>query len=257
MVERELQRQRMLREMGFAAWVAQTPLPGAMASPVLGAKPSAPTRSTAPAAAPQATAKPTPAANSSPQELLAQVRAGLGGKKPQATPAPSIESTTVEPAAQASPRTPMRFTLQVLPMRFGYLMVQQKDPSAPSFSRDEQRLLQGFTALWGGYHGMARTFACPMGRQPMYTEDAKEALTGYLSALSEATQASQHHVLVLADAEVAALMVAKRYVPEPLGDGQLLVVSSLAEMLATPLPHKKISWDAILTAQLYAHAQHS
>lgn len=254
MVERELQRQKMLRDMGFATWVAQAPLPGAMASPVLGAKPGAPAPK-----APAATAPATPAATGeSPQALLAQVRAGLSGERPSANTATAdVPAAAKTPASTTTPRTPMRFTLQVLPMSFGYVMVQQKDPSAPGFSRNEQRLLQGFTALWGGYQGMARTFACPLGRQPMYADDAKEALGGYLAALSETAQAPNHQVLVLAEPEVAELMANQRYTAQPLGDGQLLVVSSLAEMLAAPVPHKRDSWNAILTAQFYAQSQHS
>src|SRR5699024_11184962 len=144
-----------------------------------------------------------------------------------------------------------------LPMSFGYVMVQQKDPSAPGFSRDEQHLLQGFTALWGGYQGLARTFACPLGRQPMYAEAAKEALGGYLSALSEATQAPNHNVLVLAEAEVAELMVGQPDVATPWGAGQALVISSLAEMLVARGTHKKNTWNASGTAPQYAPAQHS
>lgn len=259
MVEQELQRQKMLRELGFAAWVVQKPLPGAMASPVLGVKPGAAAQQTPAAATVPAAEAASAPSGENPQTLLAQVRAGLGGKRPSqnpsAKPSPPAAGSTVQNTL--APRTPMRFTLQVLPMSFGYVMVQQKDPSAPGFSRDEQHLLQGFTALWGGYQGLARTFACPLGRQPMYAEDAKEALGGYLSALSEATQAPNHNVLVLAEAEVAELMVGQRYVATPLGAGQLLVVSSLAEMLAAPATHKKNSWNAILTAQFYAPAQHS
>ncbi|HLR17669.1 MAG TPA: hypothetical protein VK099_07330 [Alcanivoracaceae bacterium] len=261
MVERELQRQKMLREMGFAAWVAQTPLPGAMTSPVLGEKPSAaPPSAAAPSPMAATATEQQPASpQGSPQELLAQVRAGLGSGRRREPAAPAAAAVEQTPAAQTPPvqRSPMRFTLQVLPMSFGYLMVQQKDPSAPSFNREEQRLLQGFAALWGGYHGMPRTFACPLGRQPMYENDAKEALTGYLSALSETWQAPQNKVLVLAQPRVAELMVAQRYMAQPLHDGQLLVVSSLVEMLHEPIVHKKASWQAIMEAGYYAAAQHS
>src|SRR5699024_4694978 len=116
MVERELQRQKMLREMGFASWVAQTPLPGAMTSPVLGEKPSAaPPSAAAPSPMAATATEQQPASpHGSPQELLAQVRAGLGSGR-RREPAAATLAVEQTPAAQTPPvqRSPMRFTLQV------------------------------------------------------------------------------------------------------------------------------------------------
>src|SRR5699024_10543901 len=261
MVERELQRQKMLREMGFAAWVAQTPLPGAMTSPVLGEKPSAaPPSAAAPSPMAATATEQQPASpQGSPQELLAQVRAGLGSGRRREPAAPAAAAVEQTPAAQTPPvqRSPMRFTLQVLPMSFGYLMVQQKDPSAPSFNREEQRLLQGFAALWGGYYGMPRTFACPLGRQPMNENDAKEALTGYLSALSETWQAPQNKELVLAQPRVAELQVRQLYMARPMLVGEQSVVVRFVQMSLVPSEDKKDCWEGIMEAGYYDAAHHS
>lgn len=254
-IQQELKRQQLLGELGFAAWVAQTPLPGAISSQVLGEKPSkapaapkAPPRAQAPqpqAAAPQSTT----------ESPFAQVMKELGGaSKAKRTPQPQIIEP--EPIAEAAPEkpkgTPYVFTLHAFAMPFGYLLVEQQDPKAPEFSREEQGLLKNFSALWGGIHQRAKVFQCPVGGQPMYQADAKEFLQGFMSGLEETITAPNNKVLILASETIAELLVETRY---QLSD-QRLAVSSLAEMLADPLVHKRQSWQAMLQAEFYAKAQH-
>lgn len=240
-IQAELQRQALLAELDLVAWVAQTPLLGAISSPVLGEKPSA-----APTQAATASAAPAPAAAPvSGEDALAAVRQGLG----TATKAPEEPEATVAPTPKGEPYV---FTLQAYFMPFGILLAQQQDPNAPGFNRDELQLLKNFAGLWGGLGPAARTFKCPVGPMVMHHAEAKDFLQGVVAALAEQCQAPNNKLLMLSDDKVAQLLVPERYHAQE----QRLAISTLAEMLADPLTHKVASWRALFKAAFYASASH-
>lgn len=251
LIQQELQRQQLLGELGFTAWVAQKPLAGAISSPVLGVKPSV--KSAAPSA--QAAVKTPQQQSVEPSESpLTAMRLGLSGKAiaepPQAPPASNAPSQTAE--KEPTKGEPVAFTLQAFAMAFGYLLVEQQDAKAPGFAREEQMLLKNIAALWGGWKDSPTVFSCPVGAQPMYQTEAQELLEGFVGGLEEQLDTSANKVLILASEAVTSLLVSERYQPQQ----QRLGVSSLAEMLAEPLVHKPKSWEAMLEAEFYAPAKH-
>lgn len=254
MIDKELQRQSMLREMGFATWVAQRPLPAAIASPVLGEKPQK--QKPAPAAAPKATAQaaaaPAPTQdNTASLDVLAQVKQSLAG----ADTSKATAKQSPAPTAETKPEdlgTPYQFTLQALPMPFGILLVEQKDHTAPGFDRNEQALLKNFLALWGSDMSRQKRFTCPISHEAMYEEDARGALSAFVRALVRRCAPESNKVLLLASETTSQLLVKERYELAQ----NTLAVSSLAEMLEDPKQHKKTSWQAIMSHAYYAAAEH-
>src|SRR5699024_8423590 len=175
-IQQELKRQHLLSELGLTAWVAQTQLPGAIGSPILGEKPSTPPKAPQPSKAPVAS---VPATNPG-ESPLAAVRQGLGATKKVPAPPVPVEQTAVSPVPEAPQSQPQQFTLRVYAMSFGYLLVEQQDPTAPGFNRQEQSLLKNLAALWGGLPAQSLVFQCPPSGQPIFKPEAKELLGGFV-----------------------------------------------------------------------------
>lgn len=251
LIQRELQRQQLLGELGLTAWVVQKPLAGAISSPVLGVKPSA--QRAAPSNVQQATEVPQQQPVAPSENPLTAVRQGLSGQaitEPITTPQTSKESPQIKAVPEKG--EPVAFTLQAFAMKFGYLLVEQQDAKAPSFAREEQMLLKNIAALWGGWKDSPKVFSCPVGHQPMYQTEAQELLEGFVGGLEEQLEVANNKILILASTTVTDLLVDERYQVKQ----QRLGVSSLAEMLAEPLVHKPKSWQAMFEAEFYAPAKH-
>lgn len=252
-IQQELRRQRLLGELGLTAWVAQTQLEGAISSQVLGVKPSqAPAVAPAPTAAAQTAAQ--PATTTGTESPLAAVRQGLSSTKKTPPPEPLAKPKEAAPTPELSAPQgqPQRFTLHAYAMSFGYLLVEQQDPKAPGFTRQEQQLLKNLAALWGGLPARPLVFQCPPSPQPVFEAEAKELLGGFVGGLEDSSQAPHNKTLIVATEQLATLLVEQRHQAQQ----QRLAISSLAEMLADPLAHKPISWQAMLEAEFYAKAQH-
>lgn len=246
-IQQELKRQHLLGELGLAAWVAQTQLPGAISSQVLGEKPGKTPKAPQVPKAPAASAP----ATSPGESPLAAVRQGLGTTKK--TPPPPVKQAVVAAPAPEVPKSqPQQFTLHAYAMSFGYLLVEQQDPKAPGFDRQEQNLLKNLAALWGGLAPQSIVFQCPPSAQPIFKPEAKELLGGFVGGLEDSAQTPNNSTLIVASESLATLLVEQRYRAQ----GQRLAISSLAEMLADPLKHKSTSWQAMLQAAFYAKAQH-
>src|SRR5699024_11537924 len=98
----------------------------------------------APAPTPTAVAQTAaqPATTSSTESPLAAVRQGLSSAKKTPPPEPPAKPKEAAPSPELSAPQgqPQRFTLHAYTMSFGYLLVEQQDPKAPGFTRQEQQL---------------------------------------------------------------------------------------------------------------------
>ena len=91
-----------------------------------------------------------------------------------------------------------------------------------------------------------RRFYCPLAGQPTGAGEAAQALRAFLAGLA-GRQGGGRVLLCLDEALSSALFEQPRYQPFRFGDLPALVVSSLEEMLAEPVRHKRDSWRAMVT----------
>ena len=238
----EALRQRYLKAMGLTPWVATTPLPGAAPSPVLEWEDdSAPgPQSQAPQASASPDAAPVPAAA---ERLEREVPVAEVPPVPKAEPAPAREADPA-PAPVATKGKGLTFTLEAHLGGETWLLCAQEDSQAPGLGRFEAPLMANLLALFQARPQRPRRFFCPLTEQPMVAEEAAQALSAFIAGLCE--QAGGSRVLLsLPDALSEALFTQPRYQPFELGGRPALVISSLAEMLAEPAQHKKVSWRAM------------
>ena len=259
----EAQRQSYLKAMGLTPWVARVPLPGAAASPELdwpvdepasapaSAGPSVdvavPSREPAQdSRAPVSTPEPSSAPASAEQALEGSAAAALA-KAPSAKPAePSRREAAKEeaPAPAKAKVKGLTFTLEAHLGGTTWLLCAQEDSQAPGLGRFEAPLMASLLALFQGRPQRPRRFFCPLTEQPMPAEEAAQALSAFVAGLSEQS-GGERVLLCLPEAVAEAMFEHPRYQPFELGRLPALVISSLAEMLADPVQHKKASWQAM------------
>ena len=115
---------------------------------------------------------------------------------------------------------------------------------APGLGRFEAPLMANLLALFQGRPQRPRRFFCPLTEQPMPAHEAAQALSAFVAGLSEQS-GGERVLLCLPETVAEALFEQPRYQPFELGRLPALVISSLAEMLADPVQHKKASWQAM------------
>ncbi|MBM1145774.1 hypothetical protein GN155_018475 [Alcanivorax sp. ZXX171] len=283
----EAQRQSYLRALGLTPWVARTPLPGAAPSETLDwdaetdGQP-APMADAVPASVvPRPATAPSAPPGEEPSAGGRKPSAGGEGKKPSAEVegkpsaeggAPSAReeqpSRPVQepPPGQASPpREEARvaetqeaftegggradvlvFTLEVHLAGDTWVVFQQEDPSAPELGRHAGTLAGSLLAVFGAGRERPRRFYCPLAGQPTGAGEAAQALRAFVAGLAR-RQGGERVLMCLDDNLAGALFEQPRYQPFQLGDLPALVVSSLEEMLAEPVRHKRDSWRAMVT----------
>ena len=255
----EAQRQSYLKAMGLTPWVARVALPGAAPSPALdwseeelanapaSAGPAVdvavPSREpeSAPVDAPLAAAESSPAEHA-PEASAADALA----KAPSArSVAPAQEQAKEEAPAPAKAKVKgLTFTLEAHLGGTTWLLCAQEDSQAPGLGRFEAPLRANLLALFQGRAQRPRRFFCPLTEQPMPAHEAAQALSAFVAGLSEQS-GGERVLLCLPETVAEALFEQPRYQPFELGRLPALVISSLAEMLADPVQHKKASWQAM------------
>lgn len=238
----EAQRQHYLKALGLTPWVARAPLPGAASSPLLDWEDEEDQQ--------VAPVSPSPA-----QEALAPA--------PPQTATLVVSEAPVQDAAQSPPRkattaTPepappapavargqgLTFTLEAHLGGDTWLLCAQEDSQAPGLGRFEAPLLANLLALFQARPQRPRRFFCPLTEQPMPAQEAFQALSAFIVGLCERA-GGERVLLCLPEVLCDAVFLQPRYQPFTLGGRPALVISSLTEMLAEPVQHKKASWQAM------------
>jgi hypothetical protein len=219
---RETRRQACLQALGLTPWVARSPLPGAPASPRLEPAP-----------------EPQPQAASAPEQ-----RAAAPEPVEEAAPAPD---PAPEPGAgpATGSETGLRFTLYALATPALLLVMEQSDPAAPEPGRDEQALLASLLRYFNAREAQPRTFAWPLPGADPQAEQARASLEAFTGRLC--SDARLPRVLWLLDSALAQTLLGQaRFQSFGWRDLDCLAVSSLAEMLADPVGHKRATWQAMV-----------
>ncbi|HCE39876.1 MAG: hypothetical protein CL549_05510 [Alcanivorax sp.] len=138
------------------------------------------------------------------------------------------------------------FTLEVHLAGDTWVVFQQEDPSAPELGRHAGTLAGSLLAVFGAGRERPRRFYCPLAGQPTGAGEAAQALRAFVAGLAR-RQGGERVLMCLDDNLAGALFEQPRYQPFQLGDLPALVVSSLEEMLAEPVRHKRDSWRAMVT----------
>lgn len=283
----EAQRQSYLRALGLTPWVARTTLPGAAPSETLDwdaetdGQP-APVADAVPASVvprpAQASPAPSAPAVEEPSAVGEEPSAGgkepsavekepsAAGKEPSAREEQPSRPVQEQPPGQASrPRENTRvaeaqgtftegggradvlvFTLEVHLAGDTWVVFQQEDPSAPELGRHAGTLAGSLLAVFGAGRERPRRFYCPLAGQPTGAGEAAQALRAFVAGLAR-RQGGERVLMCLDENLAGALFEQPRYQPFQLGDLPALVVSSLEEMLAEPVRHKRDSWRAMMT----------
>ncbi|WP_194864754.1 hypothetical protein [Alloalcanivorax profundimaris] len=278
----EAQRQSYLRALGLTPWVARTPLPGAAPSetldwdaetdgqpaPVADAVPASvvPRPAPAPSAPVEEPSAPAEEPSASVEEPSARGKEpSAQGKEPSAGGASSARveqpssgqaARTQENARVADARGTFTeggsradvlvFTLEVHLAGDTWVVFQQEDPSAPELGRHAGTLAGSLLAVFGAGRERPRRFYCPLAGQPTGAGEAAQALRAFVAGLAR-RQGGERVLMCLDENLAGALFEQPRYQPFQLGDLPALVVSSLEEMLAEPVRHKRDSWRAMVT----------
>ena len=124
------------------------------------------------------------------------------------------------------------------------MVFQQEDSSAPELGRHAGSLAASLLAVFGAGRERPRRFYCPLAGQPTGAGEAAQALSAFLAGLAS-RQGGKRVLMCLDEALAGALFEQPRYQPFQFGDMPALVVSSLQEMLAEPVRHKRDSWRAM------------
>ncbi|MCQ6262387.1 hypothetical protein MLD55_10650 [Alcanivorax sp. MM125-6] len=277
----EAQRQSYLRALGLTPWVARTPLPGAAPSetldwdaetdgqpaPVADAVPASvvPRPAPAPSAPVEEPSAPAEEPSASVEEPSARGKEpSAQGKEPSAGGASSARveqpssgqaARTQENARVADARGTFTeggsradvlvFTLEVHLAGDTWVVFQQEDPSAPELGRHAGTLAGSLLAVFGAGRERPRRFYCPLAGQPTGAGEAAQALRAFVAGLAR-RQGGERVLMCLDENLAGALFEQPRYQPFQLGDLPALVVSSLEEMLAEPVRHKRDSWRAMV-----------
>lgn len=278
----EAQRQSYLRALGLTPWVARTTLPGAAPSetldwdaetdgqpaPVADAVPASvvPRPAPAPSAPVEEPSAPAEEPSASVEEPSARGKEpSAQGKEPSAGGASSARveqpssgqaARTQENARVADARGTFTeggsradvlvFTLEVHLAGDTWVVFQQEDPSAPELGRHAGTLAGSLLAVFGAGRERPRRFYCPLAGQPTGAGEAAQALRAFVAGLAR-RQGGERVLMCLDENLAGALFEQPRYQPFQLGDLPALVVSSLEEMLAEPVRHKRDSWRAMMT----------
>lgn len=263
----EALRQQYLKAMGLTPWVAQRPLPGAAPSPLLeddafDEAPAAPSlassltarvESTSAPAAPTAVVSESPKAESLPPQEAASSAApvvkeeqapGLTSVVAATEKADSTPQVATQNAQPENQETPLTFTLEAHQAGEVWLLCAQEDSQAPGLGRFEAPLMANLLALFQARPGQPRRFLCPLTADPMFASDAHAALDAFVAGLCEQSGAEKV-LLALPETLTRALFDVAPYTPFTLGGKTALAISSLAEMLADPVCHKRASWQAM------------
>ncbi|MBQ23309.1 hypothetical protein [Alcanivorax sp.] len=259
----EAQRQSYLKAMGLTPWVARVALPGAAPSPALDwpeeeqanapasagpvvdvAMPSREPES-APVDAPLAAAESSPAHAGTEHAPEASAADALAKAPSARSVTPAQEQAKGEAPAPAKAKVKgLTFTLEAHLGGTTWLLCAQEDSQAPGLGRFEAPLMANLLALFQGRPQRPRRFFCPLTEQPMPADEAAQALSAFVAGLSEQS-GGERVLLCLPETVAQALFEQPRYQPFELGRLPALVISSLAEMLADPVQHKKASWQAM------------
>ena len=270
----EAQRQSYLRALGLTPWVARMPLPGAAPSEMLDWEAETDGLPTAMADAVPASVVPRPAASQAvPVEEVSQTEPSAPQNAPSApqdqpSSAPQGERSPLAKEPPASLKEPSRaqenapvaqtrrapeggtgadtlvFTLEVHLASDTWVVFQQEDSSAPELGRHAGSLAASLLAVFGAGRERPRRFYCPLAGQPTGAGEAAQALSAFLAGLAS-RQGGKRVLMCLDEALAGALFEQPRYQPFQFGDMPALVVSSLQEMLAEPVRHKRDSWRAM------------
>ncbi|MFN3713974.1 MAG: hypothetical protein ACK4SX_09970 [Alcanivoracaceae bacterium] len=227
----ELLRQRYLRQMGFTPWVAAEPLPGAAPSVLLEWPETGAARAPVPATIEAADPAPV----------------SMPSLTPESLPASAATAAAAEPAGGLPVTPSLAFTLQAHATGTLQVWTEQQRVDAPSLGRDELQLLTALMKLFNGVpQPEGKRLVCgSTAGQPMTAEVARSMFSVFLrSLLGRDTEVRV--LLCVSDDTARALFDAPRYQPVMVGKVQCLPVSSLAEMLADPAQHKRLSWQAML-----------
>lgn len=235
-VEREQTRQTWLQALGLTPWVATQRLPGAAPSRFIRLPDTETATPTAAATATTATTAATTATTAA--VPTAELRAILPAATPKRSAAPAATPAVIAPAGNlAVPRLSVRLAGDTL------LIAEQMDAQAPEPGRDEQLLLESLARLFAK---TAKTLALPCPAQP---QEAREMLAGFVLGMGQ--QGCRRVLLCLGESGCRFLCdIQPRFTAFTLSGAPALVVSSLAEMLAEPLEHKRKSWQAMREAGL-------
>ncbi|MBL7251736.1 hypothetical protein [Alloalcanivorax marinus] len=273
----EAQRQSYLRALGLTPWVARVPLPGAAPSETLDWEAESDGQPTPMADAVPASVVPRPVrlpqapAEEEPSALLDQPSARLD------QPSARLDEPSAhlqEPSALDKPSAPVKepprtrentrapetrnafaeeggragilvFTLEAHLAGDTWVVFQQEDPSAPELGRHTGSLAGALLAVFGAGRERPRRFYCPLAGQPTAAGEAVQALGAFLAGLA-GRQGGKRVLMCLDEALAGALFEQPRYQPFRFGELPALVVSSLEEMLAEPVRHKRDSWRAMV-----------
>lgn len=225
----ELQRQAYLKALGMTPWVAVAPLPGAASTPELD-WPEASNESQAlsvPSTANVVDVPVTPVPKEVPTVLPTDASIVTPGA---AEPVPKAGAATI-------PAT--RITLQAHQVGEVWLLAEQDDPSAPDLSRDALQLLHNMQAIFPGERKGVRKFLWPLSDIGMDDAALQKTFLSFARGLSG-------RLLLCVSAESCnKLLGVERYqlLEQPV---PMLAISSLTEMLAEPVRHKRESWQAML-----------
>lgn len=250
----EARRQWYLKALGLTPWVARMPLPGAAASPALDwqeetdsapgqTPPTVPAgevvAEATPVASPQRPADPRPA----PQPPEPAVEAPRTETPPEPEPAADAQGGKAVPAGAT-----LTFTLEAHLAGDTWVVFEQEDAQAPGLGRYGAPLAAALLALFGAAPQRPRRFYCPLtADQPMNPEAAEQALRAFFDGLIR-QGGGERILLCLDEAHVRALFDGERYRAFTLGQRPALAVSTLAEMLAAPAQHKRLTWQAMQAA---------
>jgi hypothetical protein len=220
--EQEQNRQSWLHAFGLTPWVASVRLPGAQPAPLLAL----------PEARIPAYEGPTKTTSTPPLQTPLQPATGTPIARTGARTGTRTANTIATSSDLFAPRPVVCLIGTTL------LVAEQQDRQAPELSRDEQRLLGSLLHLYGDSH-KRYPFPCP--RQSRVAQDAFATFVGSL-----AKQGCARLLLCLSADSLSHLCSnTSRYRSFTFANLPALAISSLAEMLATPLPHRKDSWKAM------------
>lgn len=253
-VEQELSRQAWLRAFGLSPWTAHTRLPGAAHLPLVEFLPvteeTTPATGSRPASdhATQPAAQPTQAAANPHARPTAPDNSTSDGNA--SAPRPAVSPKPTQPLAPALPllaargaaATHINLPNPVLRLAADTLLVTaQQDAGAPEMTAAEQRLLQSLMQLFGQ---PTRDFPFPC---PLDATEAQEALTAFVGGL---TRQGCKRVLFCLDSDACQHLAGdlERYKAFTFAGLPALAISSIGDMLATPVEHKRRSWQAMQTA---------
>ncbi len=248
-IEQEKVRQQWLHAMALTPWVATESFSNAPRSTYWSIAEAgdrdapndtkAAAQETAPTKAATNDATPTQQTTSNPATAALQQ---LTGKNNQQR---TKSAVATQPPPAAKPQSSGEPAPKLVTCLAGntLLIAAQQDDQLPEPSVSEQQLFASLQQLFG-QSGRRYPFSCPND-----APQANATLAAFVDGL--ALQGCQQCVFCLTDAQSKFLLGEQaRHAPFKLGELPAVIISSLNEMLADPLTHKRRSWQSICQAGL-------